>query len=227
MAYVKQIKAKNSSTATSDTTFDIKAMAVEKDAAVQNSANDMSAGAVVRNIGYGTAAPSGGYNGDIYVQLQGANSLIDLIYPVDSIYISANSTNPGTWMTGTTWIQLEDRFLLGAGSTYTAGDTGGEASHILTASELPSHDHNINGLKNTPSGTTGKARVSVQEDGNIVLYHLPSTAKYNIGVGGTATSGYSPAALGQNGGLTGKTGDGTAHNNLPPYLVVYIWKRIS
>lgn len=54
------------------------------------------------------------------------NVLLNTFYPVGSIYMSVNSTNPST-LFGGTWVQLEDRFLLGAGSTYTAGATGGNA----------------------------------------------------------------------------------------------------
>lgn len=64
------------------------------------------------------------------------DSVITRLYPVGSIYLSVNNINPST-IFGGTWVQLKDRFLLGAGDTYTAGDTGGEAEHTLTAGELP------------------------------------------------------------------------------------------
>lgn len=68
------------------------------------------------------------------------SAIVNLVYPIGSIYMSVNSTSPAT-LFGGTWEQLEDRFLLGAGSTYTAGASGGEASHVLTESEMPSHTH--------------------------------------------------------------------------------------
>ena len=49
-------------------------------------------------------------------------------WPIGSIYISMVSTNPGT-LFGGTWVRMENRFLLGAGSGYAAGATGGEAAH--------------------------------------------------------------------------------------------------
>jgi hypothetical protein len=55
-------------------------------------------------------------------------SKIDAIYPVGSIYLSTRSTNPGTFIGGT-WSRIQGRFLLGASSTYTAGSTGGSATH--------------------------------------------------------------------------------------------------
>ena len=61
-------------------------------------------------------------------------------YPVGAIYFSANSTSPAS-LFGGTWTQLKDRFLLGAGDTYSAGSTGGEAEHTLTIPEMPPHRH--------------------------------------------------------------------------------------
>ena len=61
-------------------------------------------------------------------------------YPVGSIYMSVNSTNPGE-LFGGTWKQIQGRFLLGQGSGYSAGAMGGEASHTLTVAEMPSHYH--------------------------------------------------------------------------------------
>lgn len=90
--------------------------------------------------GYGNVLGQGG---------GGGGPTFDQIYPVGSIYMSINSTNPGT-LFGGTWVQIEDTFLLSAGSTYTAGDTGGNAdhthttgNHTLTAAEsgMPAHGH--------------------------------------------------------------------------------------
>ena len=66
--------------------------------------------------------------------------IVNLIYPVGSIYLSVNSANPQT-LFGGTWEQLKDRFLLGAGDGYSAGSVGGEATHKLTTNEMPSHKH--------------------------------------------------------------------------------------
>lgn len=63
-------------------------------------------------------------------------------YPVGAIYISTVSTSPAS-LFGGTWEQLKDRFLLGAGGTYSAGSTGGEAAHTLTVDEMPSHSHEV------------------------------------------------------------------------------------
>lgn len=118
------------------------------------------------------------------------------LYPVGSIYMSVNSTNPSNYFGGT-WEQLKDRFLLGAGSTYSNGATGGEATHKLTVDELPKHNHEIGSVYPFTAG------------GNLPFLPYTNTAtKYNDW--GTHTSG----------------GD-KAHNNMPPYLVVYMWKRVA
>lgn len=117
---------------------------------------------------------------------------IDSIYPVGSIYMSVNNTDPSTLFTGTTWEQLKDRFLLGAGDTYTAGSTGGEATHTLTVEEIPAHSHTYTALSHTYTN------------------------------GGDYSSAYASGTAN-----TGNAGGGQAHNNMPPYLTVYMWKRTA
>lgn len=128
------------------------------------------------------------------VSVNGVTGLIDKIYPVGSIYMSVNSTSPAT-LFGGTWEQLKDRFLLGAGSTYSNGATGGEATHTLTTNEMPAHSH------------TGKVH---KTDGH-----------YTGDVNETRTWSDPDTEV----RITNSVGGGAAHNNMPPYLVVYMWKR--
>ena len=125
------------------------------------------------------------------------SALLDLIYPVGFIYMSVNNTSPAT-LFGGTWTQLKDRFLLGAGDTYSNGATGGEASHTLTVNEMPSHDHSITTTYQT-TGTPSASSTSVQGTNNYLAAYSATQAR----------------------------GGGQAHNNMPPYLVVYMWKRTS
>lgn len=69
-------------------------------------------------------------------------TLLDLVYPIGSIYCSTKSTSPASLMGGT-WSAISGKFLLGTSSTYALGVTGGEATHTLTSSEIPSHNHTI------------------------------------------------------------------------------------
>ena len=84
---------------------------------------------------------------------QGETLMLDNIYPVGSIYMSVNSTNPGT-LFGGTWAQIQDRFLLACGSTYANGATGGEATHTLTENEMPTHKHLSGNVNSYVTGTT-------------------------------------------------------------------------
>ena len=120
----------------------------------------------------------------------------DLIYPVGSIYMSVNSTNPST-LFGGTWEQIKDKFLLSCGDTYANGSTGGEETHTLTVDEMPSHNH-----------TTSQWNLYANNYGD--SYNNPT---------GTG-NWYNQFHI-----TTDSTGGGKAHNNMPPYLAVYVWKR--
>jgi microcystin-dependent protein len=98
-----------------------------------------------------------------------------------------------------------DRFLLGSGATYASGQTGGESTHTLTADEMPKHQHAIG------YGNNG-AYVTLNSGSNTGNYLLPWEAN----------KGYSAADL-----VALEAGGGNPHNNMPPYLVVNMWKRIA
>ncbi len=135
-----------------------------------------------------------------------ANPILESVYPVGAIYISTVSTNPSTLFGFGTWVQMKDAFLLGAGDTYKAGDTGGTASH--------SH-----GL------SSGYAMVLFQTGGATVRFKRNTndfTADYVATMGSKATS--ESYAMNYSTSLGGTT---DAANNLPPYVVVYMWKRTA
>ena len=73
---------------------------------------------------------------------------VDEVYPVGSIYMSVNATDPGT-LFGGVWQRIKERFLLASGDTHGAGSTGGEFEHTLTVEEMPSHSHSM------PSNSAG------------------------------------------------------------------------
>lgn len=123
-------------------------------------------------------------------------TIFDMVYPVGAIYISANNVNPSV-LFGGTWEQVQDRFLLGAGSTYSAGSMGGEANHTLTIDEMPRHNHEVDNL-NASGNATPYMTVQAQE---------------KKGYGGNVQTMFA--------------GGGQPHNNMPPYLAVYIWKRVN
>lgn len=180
-------------------------------------------------------------------------NILDVVYPIGSIYMSVNSTNPST-LFGGAWEKLENRFLLGAGSSYSLGATGGETSHTLIAEEIPSHNHSIS-LTTSSNGAHTHTRGSMNITGRFhsVVWNNasmpPSGAIYtghvdtnNMGGSGTwdhveyvhdASRSWS-GETSSNGshthsisGVTNNTGNSQAHNNMPPYLVVNIWKRTA
>lgn len=142
----------------------------------------------------------------------------DKIYPIGSIYISANSTNPHD-LFGGTWEQLSGRFLIGAGTVDSnttdfwgtiksnfnmpPGEKGGEDYHTLTIEQMPSHSHS----GYVEYGTNSNLNVAVPGQYNQInfTYHV---------------DGYHRTFI-------ENTGEGNYHNNMPPYLAVYMWKRIG
>lgn len=127
-------------------------------------------------------------------------NVLALAYPVGSIYISVNSTNPATSLGFGTWTAFgSGRVLVGHDSGDsdfdTVEETGGAKTVTLTEAQMPSHNHGITDrLRQLTLGT------------NINVYGTRS---------GSATSN------------TENTGGGEAHNNLQPYIVVYMWKRTA
>lgn len=143
--------------------------------------------------------------------------VFNLIYPVGSIYISVNNTNPST-LFGGTWEQIKDTFLLSAGDTYSAGSTGGEATHTLTVAEMPSHNHTFQ--SNYPNGSKNLGAINTR-----VKSSNAATSFDNLG--GLEVTGGMQKDVAIGGFTLSNTGSGNAHNNMPPYLAVYMWKRTA
>lgn len=151
-------------------------------------------------------ANASGYSGSTGGGGLGGGISLEDVYPVGAIYMSAAAANPGTLFGFGTWEQIKDVFLLAAGDTYAGGSTGGEATHSLSQAEMPAHYHTI--------------------------YYGNNSGEYY-----TAAIGF-PAVMTSNGTNVTKSwgaemcrtadkGDGEAHNNMPPYLTVYAWKRTA
>ena len=152
--------------------------------------------------------------GTVYVGCEkdstGGKSIIDLIYPVGSIYMSVNSADPGM-LFGGTWQQIKDRFLLSAGDTYAAGNTGGSAK-----ATLPSHTHTFGSGGYQMWGA--KIGTGSTEPGN----QISGDAKYYAAAKGKSTSNYKWLE-----NVDSKGVSDVSQANMPPYLAVYVWQRIS
>ncbi len=122
-------------------------------------------------------------------------------YPIGSIYMSVENKNP-VELFGGLWERLRDRFLLGAGDTYAAGSMGGASKVALTENEMPEHTHKMAFISGEgTSSMFGEPRRVINASSTIV--------------------GYTDATA------LNSAGKGTAHNNMPPYLTVYMWKRVG
>lgn len=144
-------------------------------------------------------------------------AIADMVYPVGSIYMSMNNTNPEL-LFGGTWEQIKDKFLLGAGDSYDGGTTGGESTHKLTIDEMPSHTH----IQNPHSHSTRYKGFSMTPSQSTSYYHVLRRNDESDSYDGTDEDGaISTTAINK------ETGGGEAHNNMPPYLAVYVWKRVS
>ena len=136
------------------------------------------------------------------------HNLIDIVYPVGSIYMSVNTVSPSVLFGFGVWEKIEDKFLLGSGTTYANGSTGGSADSVVVSH---SHNPNVDGeyIVTSEENTANNTRVAYSASGNRWVDGQPSESHFHHR---TSTS-----TVGEDG--TGK--------NMPPYLVVNIWKRTA
>lgn len=142
----------------------------------------------------------------------GLNTLAELlpsIYPVNCIYTELSGTNPATTFGFGVWAQFgQGQVLVGqkAADTdfQTVLATGGEKTHLLSITEMPAHTH-----------TTAPAA----SDGNVLAGGSGGVAAA-LQIGGTSYNAYNNPA-------SSSTGSGGTHNNLQPFVVVYMWRRTS
>lgn len=132
------------------------------------------------------------------VEIDG-KTIFDAIYPVGSIYLSVNNTDPST-LFGGTWVQIKDQFLLSAGDTYAGGSTGGDATHKHV---LPI------GFDNTSLYGYGDSD------------YFPA-----FGSGVRSNVNRISTAINTDTGAV-RIGSTDSASSLPPYIAVYVWKRTA
>lgn len=132
-----------------------------------------------------------------------AQQILDIIWPVGSIYLSDNATNPNTKFGGT-WVKLSGGFIYGStitsGNTYLTGNGTGTAtnSHTLTIDQIPAHSHKQRVSSNSGTQAIRKDYVA---DQNCSIY--------------------------DQGCSTGETGGGQGHSHNIPYIACSIWRRTA
>lgn len=148
------------------------------------------------------------------------------IYPVGSIYMSVNSTNPST-LFGGEWERIKDTFLLACGDTYDGGSTGGSADSVVV-----SHNHTQNSHSHSP--TDSRKYIAVKDGDN-----WGYTNKIKIGTSTSGTEYYYPRSDANGSGVTEQSATTSAQpsinnsgvsgtgKNMPPYLAVFVWVRIA
>lgn len=136
------------------------------------------------------------------------HNLIDVVYPVGSIYMSVNTVSPSVLFGFGVWEKIEDKFLLGSGTTYANGSTGGSADAVIVSH---SHQPNAEGeyIVTSEEKTANNTKVAYSASGNRWVDGQTSESHFHHR---TSTS-----TVGEDG--TGK--------NMPPYLAVNIWKRTA
>lgn len=170
-------------------------------------------------------------------------SIGNLMYPVGSVYISASDIDPAT-IFGGTWRKIEDKFLLSSGSTYAAGTTGGAATHSLTTSELPAHNHIIPPLTGSTSIGGGHTHSLTNDNIDFTVGYAGGSGRSGIpgdvsgwGSYGSADwfiincyakyNGEHSHSLSTNQSTSGSTGGNAAFSIMPPYMTVNMWERVT
>lgn len=144
------------------------------------------------------------------------------IYPVGSIYMSVNDTNPST-LFGGTWERITGKFLLAAtdggssGASQAAGNTGGEATHAITTSEMPQHRHSVDQQYLHRLDSADNNYANYGEGGSLTGWGVKAADTNNAGI----------TRLGVPSFNTNNSGSGNAMSIMPPYLSVYVWKRTA
>lgn len=142
--------------------------------------------------------------------MTGQNNLIDLIYPVGSVYLTINDINPSL-IFGGTWEKIEDKFLIGAGSKEVTSQGGAEVVY-LSKDNIPEHHHLLATQKHTGNYTVPQWALAFNSDSYKVMSTEEdySQTDFSCGVTGTSINTF-----------------GAPFSIMPPYLAVYIWVRQS
>ena len=161
--------------------------------------------------------------------LAGFTELLEMLNPIGKIWTSTNPTNPHDILGFGTWEAIQAGRVLIAqgtsswGATYNAGSMGGEATHTLNINETPSHGHTGytdtvgNHQHEVPKNQGMGSNVALSQDSIMTISNNPVSSRlYTWGTGSHAHSL-----------IINATGGNQPHNNMQPYLAVYMWQRTA
>ena len=149
---------------------------------------------------------------------------LDMCYPIGSIYMSTVATSPAILFGGTWEAMPAGRVLLAQGESewgveYKAGSTGGEHEHQLSVGELPSHSHNVTV---STSGNHAHTFTFVKEYDAGGTEPGSASWRSNRGTKTTEQAGAHTHTV-----TISNTGSNSPHNNLQPYIAVFMWRRTA
>lgn len=156
------------------------------------------------------------YSGSSYFELESTANIngdkiltLNKAFPVNSVYLTYTNINPGTFLGGTWSLIGQNRYIVGAGSSYSGGATGGSSTTggtALTVAQMPSHGHKMS------MATMNK------------IDNRYGFSNYNVGYADRAVAVWDTSSISsQNSG-----GSSThAHSFTPSYIALYIWRRTA
>lgn len=158
-----------------------------------------------------------------------AQEILNIIYPVGSIYLSWNDTNPST-LFGGTWVKLKGGFVYGCQDQDTPGTGNGSGTDTgnttLSINQMPSHTHTQKAHEHTVGSKRGKNDIPEMigwyggTGGDQLPYWQPGGASNNS-VSSKGVYAKSTTAINNN------TGGGQGHNHKIPYVAVFLWRRTA
>lgn len=168
-------------------------------------------------ISLGTFSANASENKTINIEVPIVENILNRIFPIGSIYVTFNNVNPGTFLIGE-WQLIKDRVPIGAGNLYAVREEGGSLTHehatkdhTLQISEMPEHSHTYFRQR-----ALGKEPESQPDDGTVYASST-TVAKFKTEVNTYATGGSGA----HNHGNTDPA------SNMPPFVAMYFWERIS
>ena len=204
---------------------------------------------VISNVADGVEANDAVTVGQLNKKLSSAldqlNRLAGQLYPIGSIYMNVNNVEPSA-IFGGSWERMPSgRMLVNSGNDFNLGQIGGEKEHRLTEDELASHSHDVNNINGNTTSTAklvGKFSSSIRPNGDItdVPYRngfgiVSKESEYGIHAkdGGNSSPGRNYVIDASHSHTVNlnismlPSGKNQPHNNMPPYIVVNMWKRIG